>query len=201
MTKVFEYGQTEMEYLRSRDEILGAAIRRLGKVERVVMPDFFTALTYAIVGQLISAKATQTIWGRMQKQLGEITAINIARQTPDDIQACGLTMKKAMYIYDSAQAIKTGTWNVNELYSLSDAEVIQRLTMRPGIGQWTAEMLLLHAMERQDVLSWGDIAIRRGIMKLYGLAELSKAEFEQYRRLYSPYGSVASIYLWEISFE
>ncbi|HEY2492809.1 MAG TPA: DNA-3-methyladenine glycosylase 2 family protein, partial [Paenibacillus sp.] len=62
-------------------------------------------------------------------------------------------------------------------------------------------MMLMNAMERPDVVSWGDIAIRRGMMKLYGLSELSKEQFEEYRLRYSPLGSVASIYLWTISFE
>jgi DNA-3-methyladenine glycosylase II len=62
-------------------------------------------------------------------------------------------------------------------------------------------MLLLHAYERPDIVSWGDVAIRRGMMKLYGLDTLTNDQFEQYRTGYSPYGSVASIYLWVISFE
>ncbi|MNI94367.1 hypothetical protein D3C73_1524610 [compost metagenome] len=74
------------------------------------------------------------------------------------------------------------------------------MTVLPGIGVWTAEMLLMNCLERPDILSWGDIAIRRGIMNLYGLPALTREEFEQYRLRYSPYGSVASIYLWEISF-
>lgn len=68
-----------------------------------------------------------------------------------------------------------------------------------GIGEWTAEMLLIHSLQRADVLSYKDLGIRRGIMRLYGLEELSKQEFNVYRKRYSPYGTVASIYLWEIS--
>ncbi|MOA69426.1 hypothetical protein D3C78_1976100 [compost metagenome] len=61
-------------------------------------------------------------------------------------------------------------------------------------------MMLMNCMERPDVVSWGDMAIRRGMMKLYHLDTLTKQQFEEYRRVYSPYGSVASIYLWSISF-
>ncbi|WP_406657474.1 hypothetical protein V7O62_02660 [Methanolobus sp. ZRKC2] len=56
-------------------------------------------------------------------------------------------------------------------------------------------------MERTDVLSWGDLAIRRGIMKLYGLQTLTKKEFDEYKKRFSPYGTVASIYLWKIAHE
>ncbi|MNI24733.1 DNA-3-methyladenine glycosylase 2 [compost metagenome] len=201
ITKNFEYGQEEIDYLKSVDETLGSAITRLGKVERVIIPDLFTALIYAIVGQLISVKAVHTIWGRMQDQFGEISPHHIAAQTADDIQRCGMTMKKAICIQNIAQTIVQGAFNLDELYDLSDAEVIQKLTTLHGVGKWTAEMMLINSMERRDVVSWGDIAIRRGMMKLYGLPSLTKEQFDEYRLSYSPVGSVASIYLWTLSFE
>ncbi len=201
ITKYFNYGQEEIDYLSSVDTILGAAMARMGKVERVIIPDLFAALVYAIVGQLISVKAVHTIWARMQNQFGEISPQNMARQTAEDIQKCGLTMKKAVCIQNIAQTIIQDAFDLNELHDLSDAEVIKKLMTLNGVGKWTAEMLLINSMERRDIVSWGDIAIRRGMIKLYGLSTLTKEQFEQYRLNYSPLGSVASIYLWEISFE
>lgn len=201
VTKLYEYGQNEIEYLKKKDGILGRAIDRLGRVEREIIPDLFSALVYAIVGQLVSVKVVHIVWDRMQVRLGEITPENIARHSADDIQNCGMTMKKAVCIHSIAQSIKAGEWDIEALRDLPDDEVICQLTTLNGIGRWTAEMLLINSMERRDVVSWGDIAIRRGMMKLYNLSNLSKAEFEQYRRRYSPFGSVASIYLWAISFD
>jgi len=200
-TKYFDYGQEEINYLKSVDETLGAAMTRMGKVERVVIPDLFTALVYAIVGQLISVKAVHTIWARMQERLGEISPQNMVMQTAEHIQKCGMTMKKAACIKNMADTIKQGEFHLDELYDLTDEEVIKKLLTLNGVGRWTAEMLLIHAMERRDVVSWGDIAIRRGMMKLYNLRSITKEQFEQYRLRYSPYGSIASIYLWEISIE
>ncbi|MGO4184753.1 DNA-3-methyladenine glycosylase, partial [Paenibacillus sp. TAF43_2] len=180
-TKLYDYGQAEIDYLKNVDEALGAAMSRLGKVERIIMPDLFTSLVYAIVGQLISAKAVHTIWERMQVRLGEITPLNIANQTADQIQSCGITMKKAICIKSIAESIIHGEIRLEELNRLSDAEVIKQLMSLKGVGKWTAEMLLIHAMERPDVVSWGDIAIRRGMMKLYGLQDLTKEQFDTYR--------------------
>ena len=174
---------------------------RLGKVERVIIPDLFAALIHAIIGQLISVKAAHTVWTRLQELSGEITPQQIAKQSPDDIQRCGMTMKKAVCIHNIANMIADGVFRLDELYQLSDSEVIKKLITLHGIGQWTAEMLLIHSMARPDVVSWGDIAIRRGMMKLYGLSTLTKTQFEQYRLRYSPHGTIASIYLWEISSE
>lgn len=200
-TKFFDYGREETDYLINADKALGAAIKRMGKVERVVIPDLFTALVHAIVAQLISAKAVRTIWDRMVSRFGEITPLHLAAQTADSIQSCGITMKKALCIRHIAQTVASGACWLDELKELPDAEVIKKLTALDGVGRWTAEMLLIHALERRDVVSWGDIAIRRGMMKLYGLQTITKEQFETYRHPYSPYGSVASIYLWEISFE
>lgn len=109
----------------------------------------------------------------MHENGGMITAEHLAGKTPDEIQAFGMTMKKAVSIHHIAQIVVAGEWNLEELRQLPDAEVVRQLTKLNGIGQWTAEMLLTNSMERRDVVSWGDIAIRRGIMKLYGLPTLS----------------------------
>ncbi|RUT35647.1 DNA-3-methyladenine glycosylase 2 family protein [Paenibacillus zeisoli] len=199
--KLFEYGRKEMDELSQADKILGAAIQRLGKIDRVIIPDLFTALIHAIVGQLVSVKAAATIWGRMLKHYGAISPQSIAMQNADLIQSCGMTMKKAVCIHNIAVTISQGNFDLDGLHCLSDQQVIHKLSALPGVGRWTAEMLLIHAMERPDVVSWGDLAIRRGMMKLYGLPSISKGQFDTHRSAYSPFGSVASIYLWKISSE
>lgn len=200
-TKTFEYGLKEIAYLKQVDKVLGDAIERLGKIERVVIPNLFPALIHAIIGQQISVKAVDTIWSRFQERFGEVTPENISRISIEEIQLCGMTNRKAGYIKSIADTVSQGNLNLKELHTLSDKEVINKLCTLHGIGVWTAEMLLLNSMERPDVLSWGDMAIRRGIMKLYGLSELTKEQFYEYRDRYSPYGSVASIYLWKIALE
>ncbi|QKS46586.1 DNA-3-methyladenine glycosylase 2 family protein [Paenibacillus cellulosilyticus] len=197
--KIYAYGQQEINYLKQADPELGRVIDQVGMLKREVNPDLFTALVHAIVGQLISVKAAQTVWNRMLEKFGAITPDNLAMHSPDDIQSCGMSMKKAVCIHTIAQSINSGEWDIEALRDLPDDEVIRQLSALNGIGRWTAEMLLIHSMERPDVVSWGDIAIRRGIMRLYNLTDLSKNEFEQYRLRYSPYGTVASIYLWAIS--
>lgn len=201
VTKFFEYGQEDIDYLAGKDPVLGEAMARTGKVERVVIPDLYIALVYAIVGQFISVKAVATIWRKMQDRLGDITPQRLANLTANEIQSCGMTMKKAICIHNISNLVAQGDFKLEELYELSDKAVIERLMTLKGVGKWTAEMILINSIERRDVVSWGDIAIRRGMMKLYGLDTLTKDQFEKYRSSYSPLGSVASIYLWEISFE
>jgi DNA-3-methyladenine glycosylase II len=198
---IFHYGATELNYLRKKDKKLGLAIERMGMIERNIIPDLFAALVHSIVAQQISSKAAATVWRRLQDSFGVLTPQTIAAATAGEIQRCGLSMRKAGYIKGIADAVMQNKLNMAEFSSLPDREIIERLAGLNGIGVWTAEMLLIFSLERPDIVSWGDLAIRRGMMKLYGLKTLSKASFERYKKRYSPYGSVASLYLWAIAAE
>lgn len=196
---IFPYGQVEVDYLARRDKKLGAAIDQLGMIERAVTPDLFAALLKSIVAQQISAKAVGTIWGRLRGKVGEVTPEGVADLDVSDIQQCGMSMRKAGYIKGIAEAAVRGEIDLSRLPELADEEIIAQLSSLPGIGVWTAEMLLIHSLCRPDVVSWGDLAIRRGMMTLYGLKTLTRIQFDRYRKRYSPHSSVASIYLWALS--
>ena len=196
---IYKYGQKEIDYLKSKDKKLAVAIDRIGRIQRSVNPDLFSALISSIVAQQISSKAAETVWNRLEQLLIRVTPDDIDNKTQEEIQSCGMTMKKAMYIKGIAEEVLSGRLNIHELNHLSDAEVIKRLSALNGIGSWTAEMLMIFSMQRPDVVSWGDLAIRRGMLMLYHHKELSKERFERYKKRYSPFGSVASLYLWEIS--
>jgi DNA-3-methyladenine glycosylase II len=195
----FAYGQREIDHLKKKDKKLGVAIDRIGFIERATKPDVFTAMVDSIISQQISSKAADTVLERLRVLLGGITAEEIAVADIGRIQQCGMTMRKAGYIKNLAHLVMNRSLDLAELPSLPDDEVVKRLVRIDGIGVWTAEMLLLFALGRPDVLSYGDLAIRRGMMKLYGLKDLPKEKFERYRKRYSPYGSVASLYLWRLA--
>ena len=196
---VFEYGQKEIDYLKRKDKKLGAAIDRIGMIKREVTPDPFTALVSSIVSQQISSKAADTVWNSLELLLGIITPVRIAQAEILEIQACGMSARKAGYIKGAAEAALSGQVDFTALHTLSDEEIIKKLSSLRGVGVWTAEMLLIFSLCRPDVVSFKDLAICRGMMNLYGIKELSREKFERYRKRYSPYGSVASLYLWALS--
>ncbi len=195
----FEYGQKEIEYLKSKDKKLGAAIDKIGMIKREINPELFTALVSSIVSQQISKKAAETVWNRLCSLLGNITPESIAQMTLSEIQGCGMTVRKAEYIKGIESAAIIGEINFSTLHTLTDEEIIKKFSALNGVGIWTAEMLLIFSLCRPDVVSYGDLAIRRGMMRVYGLTDLPKEKFNKYRKRYSPYGSVASLYLWELS--
>lgn len=196
---IYKYGEKEIEYLSAKDKKLGEAINRLGIVKRRVDENAFTAMINAIIGQQISTKAQQTISMRMETMLGEITPQSVFSCSVNDIQALGTTFKKAEYIHNAATLVHSGELDLDALGEMPDSKVIGKLSQIKGIGVWTAEMLLISGFHRQDVLSYGDLAIHRGLRMVYHHREVTKQLFEKYRRRYSPYGTVASIYLWAVS--
>lgn len=197
--RTFQYGDAQLEHLRRRDPVLGAAIDRLGRIEREVIPDLFTALVHSIVGQQVSSRAAASVWARLQESLGAITPESVADISVEELRRCGLSGRKAEYVRGAAEAVLRSELDLSGLHDLSDEEVIERLSSLRGVGTWTAEMLLIFSMERPDVVSWSDLAIRRGMRVLYDLETLEREQFERYRALYSPHGSVASLYIWAVS--
>lgn len=197
--EIFEYTDTETDYLARQDKILGDAIVRIGHLERPVTPDLFGALANSIVSQQISTRAAETVWGRLVTLVGEVTPETIAEHSAEALRGCGMSLRKAGYLHGAAAAVVEDGLSLPELSRLPDEEIIKRMTALPGVGVWTVEMLMIFSMCRPDVVSYNDLAIRRGMMRLYGLSELTRPEFDEYRQRWSPYGSVASLYLWAIA--
>ncbi len=196
---VFLYGEREMEYLRRRDRRLGEVIERVGHIERAVDADLFSAVAHHIIGQQISMRAQATIWGRLQAALGTVDAETVATVDAEALRGMGMSLRKAGYILEFARRVQSGAFDPEAVRRMDDKQAIEALTALPGVGVWTAEMILLFCLQRMDVFSYGDLGIRRGLRMLYRHRVIDRERFERYRRRFSPYGSVASLYLWAVS--
>ena len=197
----FSYGKAETDYLSARDPVLGAAIARIGHIDRAVFPDLFEALINSIAGQQISGKALATVWARLCAAVGAVTPENLLAAGEERLRACGFSGRKVNYMLSAARAVADGAPDIHRLVEKDDQEVIRTLTALPGVGRWTAEMLLTFSLQRPDVLAYDDFGIRKGLCRLYGLDSVSKAQFAEYRARYAPYATVAALYLWHIAAE
>lgn len=195
----YKYGKDEIEYLKSKDSVLSGAIIKIGHIYREVNEDIFSSIIYHVIGQQISIAAQRTIWKRMTLSYGKIRPENVAGTNIDMLQKFGITFRKAGYIKSIAEKAVSGEFNYNELIGLNDDEAIDLLKGLPGIGLWTAQMVLIFCLQRPDIFSYGDLAIRRGLSRLYRHESIDRKLFDYYKRLYSPCGSVASLYIWAVS--
>lgn len=195
----FEYGETELSYLRKKDSRLCAVIDQIGMIRREADPDLVSSVVHHIVGQQISTKAQATIWGRMQDALGEVNAETLLDAGIPKLQSLGITFRKAEYICDFAEKVKSGEFDPEAVCQMDDEAAIRSLSTLKGIGVWTAEMILLFCLQRPDIFSYDDLAIQRGLRMVYHHRAIDRKLFEKYRRRFSPYCSTASLYLWAVS--
>lgn len=199
MPQVFAYGNRETDYLARKDKRLASVMARIGPISREVRPDLFDALMHAIVGQQIATKAQQTVWGRLVQALGQVTPATVDAMLAEDLQRLGLSFRKVGYMKAAARKVLQGELDVEALRHMDDACVSAALCRLDGVGVWTAEMLMLFSLQRPDVLSFGDLAIHRGLRMIYRHKHIGRERFEIYRRRFSPFGSVASLYLWAVA--
>ncbi|NLN46789.1 MAG: DNA-3-methyladenine glycosylase 2 family protein [Clostridiaceae bacterium] len=198
-TAYFKYGKPEIDLLKKQDPVLGALIDRLGPLRREVRTDRFQVLVDSIVSQQISGKAAQSVLAKLEQLTGDVSPETLTGVSVAMLRSCGLSERKAGWLQNLAREVSDGRMDLGGLDALADDEVVARLVTLPGIGVWTAEMFLIFAMQRPDVVSWGDFGIRRGMSLLYGFETLTKKEFLTRRQAYSPCGTVASLYLWAVT--
>ena len=120
----FPYSQKELDYLAERDPLLGGVIRAVGFIDRTVEEDVFSAVVHHIIGQQISMRAQETVWRRLQELLGEVTPDTLAEADTEAVKGCGMTYRKADYIRDFAQKVRSGEFDVEALRAMEDGEAV-----------------------------------------------------------------------------
>jgi DNA-3-methyladenine glycosylase II len=187
-------------YLEQADPVLCAIIQRVGSYRiRYSEPDFET-LARSIVFQQLSGRSARAIFARLSALTGSdarMTAETILARTDADLRGVGLSRQKARCLRDLAEKTRAGHIVFACLPKLDDAAVIRRLTSVKGVGVWTAQMFLLFALRRPDVLAAGDLGIRSAVRVAYRLRDLpTPARIEKLAQRWHPHCSVACWYLW-----
>jgi len=195
--------------LSAADPVMGDLIERIGKLDVKTRlkrrseerpADAYGALLRAIVGQQLSTKAARTIYGRILEIFDGRTPSpeQLLEASEADLRGAGLSGRKVEYVRDLASHVIAGELEVDRLDRLPDEQVIEEIVAVRGLGQWTAEMFLLFHLERPDVLSGGDLGIRKAIQIEYGLEEMpTPTKVIEIGELWRPHRSLASLYLWE----
>jgi len=166
--------------------------------------DAFGTLVFQIIGQQLSVRATRQLLTRLQDQFaGQLpTPAQLLDADPNKLHAAGLSRRKSQTIRSVAAEFQSQRITEKALRAMSDAEIETRLTTIPGIGPWTVHGLLIIALERDDVVLPGDLALRKAIQRSYGLDHLpSQEEVLHIAEPWRPYRTLASAYLFATAFE
>ena len=165
--------------------------------------DAFGALVFQIVGQQLSVAATRRLLDRLRDRFGGRlpTPAQLLAADPAALHAAGLSRRKVQTIRTLAAEFAAGRLSESALRAMSDAEVEAALTAIQGIGPWTVQGFLIIALDREDVVLPGDLALRKAIQRNYGLDHLpSQDEVVRIAEPWRPYRTLASAYLFATAF-
>jgi DNA-3-methyladenine glycosylase II len=184
-------------------ELEGALRRTKMRLEPTLQPPF-EMLTRSIIYQQLAYKAAKTIHDRFLALVGRLIPTRVLAKTQDELRTVGLSRQKASYIHNVAEAFSRGgfLWKYRKIESLSNLstkEITDLFTQIKGVGEWTVQMYLIFSLGRLDVLSAGDLGVRKGVMKLYGLDKVpTQKEVEKIAESWHPLETVGTYLAWRV---
>lgn len=183
-----------VQYLCKKDKRLAKVISMVGSISYVPHEeDAFAFLVHEIIEQMLSVKAGQKIYGRLEELCkGGISPIRISALTDEQIRSTGTSSAKVEYIRNITNAITSRTLDFSVMWQFSDEEVIASLTKIRGIGKWTAKMYLMFVLDRQDILPFEDGAFLQVYRWMYKTQDCSEKAVTAKCKKWKPYSSVAS---------
>jgi DNA-3-methyladenine glycosylase II len=199
------YWDEAVRALSRADRVLRRLVRRYPGVHLKRRSDAFTTLARAIVGQQISVKAADAIWGRFvaldggrpRRGFPRLAPARVSLQGIPALRGCGLSQRKAEYLTDLAAHFASGRLDPSHWKPLEDEALIAALVDVKGIGRWTAEMFLMFHELRPDILPVDDLGLQRALADLYNGGErLDRAAMVALAEPWRPWRSVATWYLW-----
>lgn len=192
-----EYWEEACVHLAKRDRVMKRLIPMFGDACLESRGDAFVTLARSIVGQQISVKAAQSVWGRFEVLPRRMTPANVLKLKVDDMRAAGLSARKVEYLVDLALHFSSGQIHVGEWSEMEDEAIIAELVAIRGIGRWTAEMFLMFHLMRPDVLPLDDVGLINGISRNYFSGEpVSRSDAREVAEAWQPWRSVATWYMW-----
>ncbi|WP_076591012.1 DNA-3-methyladenine glycosylase family protein [Herminiimonas arsenitoxidans] len=182
--------------LMKRDRIMRKLIPQFGDLHLVSRGEPFSTLARSIIGQQISTKAADSVWQRFLEVCPKCTPAQVIK-AGDKLATCGLSKRKAEYIFDLADHFKAKRVNYDKWAEMEDEDVIAELIQIRGIGRWTAEMFLIFNLLRPNILPLDDLGLLAGISLNYFSGEpVSRSDAREVAANWEPYRTVATWYLW-----
>jgi DNA-3-methyladenine glycosylase II len=180
---------------------MGRIIAQHPRVALVSRGDAFSTLARSIVGQQISVKAADAVWGRFCTSCGELTPKSVLRRRVTTLRGCGLSERKVEYIRDLCTHFISGRVDPARFVEQDDEAIIAELTDIRGIGRWTAEMFLIFNLLRPNVLPLDDLGLLKAVSVNYlegepATGRAGRARVEALAAHWAPWRSVATWYLW-----
>lgn len=183
-----------VQHLCKKDKRLAKVISMVGSISYVPNEeDAYSFLIHEIIEQMLSVKAGQKIFSRLEDLCnGKVTPERITTLSDDEIRGTGTSNAKVEYIRNITTAIVDRTLNLEKMHSLPDGEVIKTLSKIRGVGKWTAKMYLMFVLNRQDILPVEDGAFLQVYRWMYKTQDCNEKAVTDKCKKWKPYSSIAS---------
>jgi len=196
-----DYWDDACRHLGKRDRVMRKLIPKFGEARLQSRGDAFTTLARSIVGQQISVKAAQSVWGKFIEAIGgpstRVEPAAVLEVNATSLRGAGLSARKCEYLVDLAHHFEDGRVHPKQWQQMEDEAIVEELVAIRGIGRWTAEMFLIFHLMRPDVLPLDDLGLIKGISVNYFSGEpVSRAEAREVGEAWTPFRSVATWYIW-----
>ncbi len=185
------------DILAKRDKDLKQIIQTHGYPTPWIRPNSFQTLVLTILEQQVSLAAAYAAFNRLKNKIGTVTPKKILSLTDEELRACYFTRQKIVYAKGLAEAVQSRTIQLKKMENLPDEEVRARLIQLKGIGNWTVDVYLMHALCRTDLFPLGDVALVNSLKQVKKLKpETSKEKMLAIAEPWRPYRTIASMILW-----
>lgn len=181
--------------LAAKDTQLNAILQEFGYPPCWTRPNTFETLVLTILEQQVSLASAYAAFQRLKEKLPQITPNAILKMGDEELRSCSFSRQKMVYVRELASAICTGRINLEQMEKAEDEVVRKQLKALKGIGDWTVDIYLLHALQRTDIFPLGDLALINAIRKVNN-APLTKEEIAVLGEAWRPYRSIATMIFW-----
>lgn len=183
--------------LAKKDEHLRQIIDQHGYPPMWTRPGTFSTLILTILEQQVSLASAYAAFKKLKQRIGRVTPRKLLELTDEELKACYFSRQKIIYARGLATAIINREVRLHRLKLNSDDEVREQLTKLKGIGDWTVDVYLMHALQRTDLFPLGDIALVNSLKEVKGLPkDTSREDMLTIAESWRPYRTVASMILW-----
>ena len=185
------------EILAKRDKHLRQIIRAHGCPTPWIRPNTFQTLVLTILEQQVSLAAAYAAFNRLKNKIGLVTPAKILALTDQELRDCYFTRQKITYARGLAEAVQSKKIRLKKMEELPDEIVREQLIQLKGIGNWTIDVYLMHALRRTDLFPLGDIALVNSLKHIKKLSpDISKEKMLAIAEPWRPYRTIAAMILW-----
>lgn len=184
------------DQLATKDNYMAAVIQEYGYPPLWTRPNTFSTLVLTILEQQVSLASAFAAYKKLLEKLTTITPENVLALSDEELRSCYFSRQKIVYVRGLAQAIVTNHVNLEWLYEQPDDIVRTTLKQLKGIGDWTVDIYLMHALQRLDLFPLGDLALTNAMKMLMHLEKPTKEELLAIAEPWKPHRTIATMILW-----